>query len=107
MSTAWLGTRLARDPGMLDRMRAAGRLLGVRRGGDYAFPAWQFGADGNPIPGLDRVISTARGAGIGDERLGQLLELRVGLSSDRRLLDSLREGNVEHVLGVVRQAGTA
>jgi hypothetical protein len=102
LSTSWLGTRLGRDPQALDRLRKAGQILGVRRNGGYAFPAWQFDAQGRILDGIPQAIAAARSAGVTDERLAELLQVRVGLRSDRRLVDSLRDGNVEHVLGVVR-----
>jgi len=104
LSTSWLGARLGSDPRALDAARREGRLLGVRAGGDYTFPAWQFGRDGNVLPGLPRVISAARSVGISDERLGSLLQARSGLGSGRVLADALRDGNVDHVLSVVYAA---
>ncbi len=107
LSTSWLGARLGRDPQALDRLRRSGEILGVRNNGSFAFPAWQFDGQGRIVDGMPRVIATARSYGVSDERLGQLLEMRVGLASKRRLADDLRDGNVEHVLAVVRQAGQA
>ena len=104
LSTSWLGARLGRDPQALDAARREGRLLGVRTDGGYTFPAWQFGRDGNVLPALPRVISAARSVGLSDERLGSLLQARSGLGSGRVLADSLRDGNVEHVLSVVHAA---
>jgi hypothetical protein len=104
LTTSWLGARLGRDPQVLDRLRRAGEILGVRRNGSFAFPAWQFDAQGRVVEGMPRVIGEARTAGLSDERLGEVLQMRVGLGSQRRLVDSLREGDVERVLAVVRQA---
>ena len=53
---------------------------------------------------MPRVIGEARTAGLSDDRLGEVLQMRVGLGSQRRLVDSLRDGDVERVLAVVRQA---
>ena len=104
LSTSWLGTRLGRDPQALDRLRRSGQVLGLRRNGGYAFPAWQFDSQGRVVAGLPRVIAAARSAGVADDRLGEILQMRMGLGSERRLLDSLRDGNVEHVLSVVGRA---
>jgi hypothetical protein len=101
LSTSWLGARLGRDPGALDAARREGLLLGVRVNGHYEFPAWQFGRDGHVLPALPRVIRAARAVGMSDDRLGSLLQARAGLGSGRRLADSLRDGNVDHVLNVV------
>jgi len=102
LTTSWLGIRLGRDPQTLDRLRKAGQILGVRRNGGYAFPAWQFDERGRVLEGIPQAIAAARSVGVTDHRLAQILQMRVGLGSDRRLVDSLREGNVTHVLGVVR-----
>jgi hypothetical protein len=102
LTTSWLGIRLGRDPQSLERLRKAGQILGVRRGGGYAFPAWQFDEQGRVIDGIPQAIAAARSAGVSDDRLAELLEVRVGLASGQRLVDSLRDGNVSHVLGVVR-----
>jgi|SRR5579884_3292 len=101
LSTTWLGARLGRDPQELDAARRAGRMLGVRVNGHYAFPAWQFGPDGDVLPAVPRIIAAARAVGLGDDRLGRLLETPSGLGSGRRLADALRDGHVDHVLSVV------
>ena len=86
------------------RCAARGELLGVRRPGgyDFLYPAWQFGPDGKPLPVIERLVHTARGAGLSDERLYELLAARTGISGDARLADALREGKDEYVLSVVR-----
>ena len=104
LPTTWLSARLGRDPQELDAARREGRLLGVRSGDHYEFPAWQFDGDGNVLPAVPRVIAAARAAGLTDERLGALLRAPSGLRSDRRLSDSLVEGNLDHVLSVVLAA---
>ena len=104
LSTTWLSTRLGRGPQELDAARREGRLLGLRAGDHFEFPAWQFDRDGNVLPAVPRVIAVARGAGLSDERLGQLLHAPSGLGSNRRLADSLVEGNLDHVLSVVLSA---
>ncbi len=101
LSTAWLGARTGLDPARVETLRRRGELLGVRAGDQYAFPSWQFGPDGEPLPALARVVSVARSAGIDDERLVQLLSARQGLGGSRCLGDALRDGNVEHVVSVV------
>jgi hypothetical protein len=101
LSAAWLGTRTGLDPGRLETLRRRGDLLGVRVGDGYEFPSWQFGTDGQLLPALARVLSTARSVGVSDERLVQLLNARQGLAGGRCLGDALRDGNIEHVVSVV------
>jgi hypothetical protein len=37
---------------------AARQLLGIRRADGWRLPAWQFGIDGHPLPGLEQVVRT-------------------------------------------------
>jgi hypothetical protein len=106
LSRSWLGSRHGIGAEGVDLMRRQGRLLGVRPEGarEDLFPTWQFGPDGRPLPGLQRVIAVARERGVGEERLLELLTARVGLGGRRRLVDALREGKVEFVVQTVRAA---
>jgi hypothetical protein len=104
LSGSWLSSRLGVGTQRLDAMRRGGELLGVRRPGgyDYLYPAWQFGPDGAPLPVIPRLVHAARGAGLSDERLYEILSARTGISGDARLADAIREGKDEYVLSVVR-----
>ena len=104
LSGSWLSTRLGVGTHRLDAMRRAGELLGVRRPGghDFLYPAWQFAPDGKPRPVIQDSSTPARGAGMSDERLYEVLAARSGISGDARLADALREGQDEYVLSVVR-----
>jgi hypothetical protein len=104
LSGSWLSTRLGVGTQRLDAMRRAGELLGVRRPGGYDFldPAWQFAPDGRPRPVIRRVVQAARGAGMSDERLYEVLAGRTGISGDARLADALRDGRDDYVLSVIR-----
>lgn len=104
LSGSWLSTRLGIGTQRLDAMRRAGELLGVRRPGghDFLYPGWQFAPDGQPRPVIRQLVQTARGAGLSDERLYEILAARTGISGDARLADALREGRDEYVLSVVR-----
>jgi hypothetical protein len=104
LSASWLGARTGIDPHRLEMLRRRGELLGVLVGDHYEYPSWQFGPDGQTLPSLTRVLSTARSVGISDERLVQLMCARAGLGSGRCLGDALRDGNVEHVVSVVLSA---
>jgi hypothetical protein len=104
LSASWLGARTGLDPGRLEALRRQGRLLGVPSANGYDYPAWQFGADGQPLPALAHVLAASRSVGMSDERVAELLNTRAGLGSDRRVGDALRDGNVEHVIAVVLNA---
>jgi hypothetical protein len=106
LSGSWLSTRLGIGTQMLDAMRRAGELLGVRRPGgqDFLYPAWQFAPDGKPLPVIERLVHAGRDAGLTDERLYEVLAARTGISGAGRLADALREGKDEYVLSVVRTA---
>lgn len=106
LSGSWLSSRLGVGTQRLDAMRRAGELLGVRRPGgqDYLYPAWQFGPDGTPRAVLPRLIAAARGRGLSDERLYEILTSRAGLSGTTTLADALREGRDDYVLSAVRSA---
>ena len=97
LSGSWLSTRLGVGTQRLDAMRRAGELLGVRRPGghDFLYPAWQFAPDGKPLPVIPRLVQAARGAGLSDERLYEVLAARTGISGEERLADALRHGGSE------------
>jgi len=106
LSGSWLSTRLGVGTHRLDAMRRSGELLGVRRPGgyDYLYPGWQFAPDGEPRPVIQRLVRTARAAGMSDERLYDVLAARTGISGEARLADALREGRDDYVLSVVRSS---
>lgn len=107
LSGSWLSTRLGVGTHRLDAMRRAGELLGVRRvgGHDYLYPAWQFAPDGKPLPVIQRLVKAARGAGLSDERLYEVLAARTGIGGEERLVDALRQGRDDYVISVVRSSG--
>ena len=104
LSGSWLSTRLGVGTQRLDAMRRAGELLGVRRPGgqDYLYPAWQFGPNGKALPVIPRLVSTARAAGLSDDRLYEVMVSRTGISGEDRLADALRAGRDEYVLSSIR-----
>ena len=99
LTAPWLATRMGLQSAMVERMRRAGELVAVRRAdGQLVYPSWQFGRDGRPLPALPRVVAVARGRGISDERLAEILSRRAGLTGDARLADVLREGREDEVM---------
>ena len=106
LTTPWLATRLGVQPAVVEGRRRAGELLGLRREGelDHWYPAWQWEADvvGVARPVVPTMIQAARDQGISDERLGQVLLRKSGLTSGRRVLDDLLDGRDEAVLAAIR-----
>lgn len=107
LTTSWLAARTGVDPVRLHALRRGGALLAYRPpGGDeYRFPAWQFDESWRPLPVIGRLTAAAREAGIGEERLLELLQARVGIGGSERLADLLRTGDDERLLAAVRAAG--
>ena len=57
---------------------------------------------------IPRLVQAARGAGLSDERLYEVLAARTGISGEERLADALRHGRDEYVVsGRPRQADVA
>ena len=48
--------RLGIDSSRVRHRLAAKQLLGIRRTDGWRLPAWQFGVDGRPLPGLEQVV---------------------------------------------------
>lgn len=106
LTTPWLATRLGVQPAVVEGRRRAGELLGLRREGelDYWYPAWQWEEVGSARPIVPRMIQAAREQGISNDRLGQILLRKSGLTSGRRVLDDLIEGRDEAVLAAIRSS---
>jgi nucleotide-binding universal stress UspA family protein len=106
LTTSWLAARLAVDPMRLHALRRSGELLAYRPPGsqEYLFPAWQFDADWRPLPVVARLVAAAREAGIGDERLLELLGARVGIGGSERLQDLARSGDADAVVAALKSA---
>lgn len=109
LSARWLSAWLGVEPAELERMERDGSLLGVPRGadGERAYPVWQFAGDGSVLKGTRRVIAAAAEAGIEPARLHGLMFARTGISGGGRLAGLLRTGHDEHVVSVIRAAGTS
>jgi hypothetical protein len=106
LPATWLAARMAIDPARIDGMRRAGQLIAVREPGstEWRFPAWQFDGD-TPRNGVERVVTTARTAGIDDARLYDLMTQPLGLrEGGSRLADLLVEGREDDVVAAIRSS---
>jgi hypothetical protein len=106
LTTSWLAAKLGTQSGRIEAMRRAGQLYATRRPGEqeYLYPAWQFDENGRPLPFVERLIRTAREAGLDGRELDEVLHRRAGLVGGRRLVDLVGTGGEEHVLDVVAAA---
>jgi hypothetical protein len=106
LSASWLAARVGVEPLKLEAMRRDGELIAFRPPGarEYYYPVWQFDEDWQPLPIVPRLVREARERGLRGNRLYEILNSRAGLSSGRKLTDSLREGRHDHVLEAVRAA---
>lgn len=88
----------------VDKRRALGRLLAIKLGGDWRYPAIQFGAHGQVPAGLEEVI-----AGMEDEGPWGALDFLLAADSaleGRTPLDALRAGNLAIVRRLLAQRET-
>ena len=106
---SWLCTRLGIRGADIDRLRERGELFAERAddGGEWLYPAWQFGPGGTVPAGVRDVVRAARSAGLSQSGLLSLLRRRVGLMGGGRLVDLLFEGRSDYVLAAIRSATTA
>lgn len=81
-----------------------GRLIALRVGLRSYFPAWQFGADGRPASGLDRLLPDllSLGSVLAADRL---MRTPLEEEGDRSPADLLAAGEVDRAVHYVRIAG--
>lgn len=60
-SVGEVAARLHIDASRARHRLAKRQLVGIRRAGGWRLPRWQFGADGAPLPGLERVLRALPG----------------------------------------------
>lgn len=106
LSASWLAVRTGLEPRLIEAMRRDGELIGVRPPGswEHHYPLWQFDEDWRPLPEVKRITQAARERGLGERRLYEVLNARLGLGGERRLGSALRTGNVDRVLAAIRSA---
>jgi hypothetical protein len=100
MSSTQVADLLGLSRQAVDKRRAASRLLALRMGSDWQYPAFQF-EDGSVLPDLDRVIASQAGA-------DPWVVLDILLAQDsalggRSLLDALRQHDGQAVARALSQ----
>ena len=104
LPASWLSSRLGVNPREIEQLRDRGELFAVRDGGEWLYPAWQFGPGGKIPAGVRDAVRTARAVGLDEARLVALLRRPAGLLGATRLLDLLFEGRSDFVVEAVRGA---
>ena len=61
LTVAEAARRLGVDASRVRHRLAARQLLGIRRTDGWRLPAWQFGPDGSPLPGIEKVLRVLPG----------------------------------------------
>ena len=100
MSSTQVADLLGLSRQAVDKRRAASRLLALRIGSDWQYPAFQF-EDGAVLPDLDRVIASQDGADAWVV-LDMLLAQDSALGG-RSLLDALRQSDGQAVARALSQ----
>lgn len=106
LTASWLGTRLGIGPERVDILRRGGELFGVREPGSqqYRYPAWQFASDWTVRPLVARMITVARESGLSEDRLQEVLQMRLGIGGGRRVVDLVRDGDEDALIRAIRAA---
>jgi hypothetical protein len=104
-TTSWLAARLGADPARVDARRRAGELFAVPLDGglEHLYPAWQFDAEGTPLPVVEHLLAAARIEGVDAAALDAFLNRRAGTGGPR-MWELLREGREDFVLASLRSA---
>ena len=104
-TSSWLAARLGADPARIEARRRAGELFAVPTAGgfDHAYPAWQFGPDGEPLPVVEQILAAAREAGMNDTELHGFLNRRVGVGGPR-MWELVRDGRGDYVISSLGSA---
>jgi hypothetical protein len=83
------GSTAANRSALASSWRTTGRALGVDWNRRTVFPAFQFGADGQPLPVIAAVLAHLRRAGLDDWQAALWFDAPTGWLDDRRPVDVL------------------
>lgn len=86
----------------LDDLRSQQEIIGLWWQDRYLYPAWQFAADGQVLPGLANILSIL--TDYSDwQKLQFLLSPNSRLDAEKMPLDELRSGNVDTVMQIIAE----
>ena len=86
----------------LDDLRSQQEIIGLWWQDRYLYPAWQFAADRQILPGLATILRTLT-AYSDWQKLQFLLSPNSRLDQEKMPLDELRSGNVDTVMQVIAE----
>ena len=86
----------------LDDLRSQQEIIGLWWQDRYLYPAWQFAADGQILPGLATILK-ALTAYSDWQKLQFLLSPNSRLDQEKMPLDELRAGNVDTVMQIIAE----
>ncbi len=90
------------SPISLDELRSQQEIIGLWWQDRYLYPAWQFAADGQVLPGLATILKTL--TDYSDwQKLQFLLSPNSRLDAEKMPLDELRAGNVDTVMQIIAE----
>jgi hypothetical protein len=86
----------------LEDLRSQQEIIGLWWQNRYLYPAWQFGADGEVLPGLVTVL-TALSEYSDWQKLQFLLSPNSRLDDEKMPLDELKAGNIEAIMSAISE----
>ncbi len=102
LSATEVARLLRRSRQAVDKQRRTGRLLALRAGPSWRYPAWQF-VDGQPLPGLPEVLAALRE--VSPWTAAAFLLSRNARLGGRRPVDLLRRGELDAVVRAAQAYG--
>lgn len=102
LSAADVARLLGRSRQAVDKQRRTGRLLAIRVGPSWRYPAWQF-VDGQPLPGLPDVMAALHD--ISPWTAAAFLLSRSARLGAHRPVELLRRGEVDAVVRAAQAYG--
>jgi len=87
----------------VNNYRTTNRLFGIKRGRQYVYPCWQFGEDGQPIDGIEKILGILTVLEPSPRELLSLLIRKRPFMDHKSIKDLLLEGRIEDAEMSARQ----